>query len=62
MKRFVKAAEMSEEEKISWLENAAAEELLHQYDSLHIDTIKGFSYNPDFELTRNEVLKRLRRA
>ena len=60
MKKIIKASEeMTEDEKKKWLKNAPAEDLLRCYDTLHMETIKGFCYNPDFELTRAELLKRL---
>lgn len=60
MKRVIKAAEdMTEEEKKAWLKTASAEDLLSQYDYFHTDIIKNFGYNPDYEITRKEVLRRL---
>lgn len=60
MKKVIKAAEeMTEEEKKEWLRNASAEDLLSQYDYFHTDIIKNFGYNPDYEITRKEVLRRL---
>ena len=60
MKKVIKSSEeLTEEEKEEWLRNAPAEDLLGQYDSLYADTIRNFSYNPDYNLTRKEVLRRL---
>lgn len=60
MKKIIKSNEnITEKEKQEWLRNASAEDLLKQYDSLHVDTIKNYSYNPDYNLTRAELLRRL---
>lgn len=60
MKKVIKAAEeMTEEEKKEWLRNASAEDLLNQYDYLRTDITRNFGYNPDYEITRKEVLRRL---
>ena len=60
MKRVIKAAkEMTEEEKEAWLKTASAKDLLNQYDYLRTDITRNFSYNPDYEITRKEVLRRL---
>lgn len=60
MKKVIKAAEeMTEEEKKAWLKTASAEDLLSQYDYLRTDITRNFGYNPDYEITRKEVLRRL---
>lgn len=60
MKRVIKASkEMTEDEKKAWLKTASAEDLLNQYDYLRTDITRNFGYNPDYEITRKEVLRRL---
>jgi hypothetical protein len=50
---------MTREQKIAWLENASNEELLKQLLSLETSNKFGCN-NEDIELTRNEILKRMR--
>ena len=49
---------MTKEEKIQWLENATADELLEQYVSL-VNTNDYGKNGEDIALTKAEILKRM---
>ncbi len=55
---------MSKEQKIEWLSKATNEELLHQLESFigraTVESFGSLTYREDIELTREEILKRMK--